>query len=154
MRKAAWITGVALTLGLAAAGWAAVPDDKAGRAGLRERLDLTSEQEAQWRELHEARRANADQAREQRRKLHEQLHAALTAPSIDEATVRALGRQLGELDAARAREQVERRLAVSKILTPEQRQELVQAREARRERRERRLQRRHERRGGGEAGGR
>lgn len=157
MRKTAWITGAVLTLGLATAAWAGAPGGRGRGEGLKERLGLTAEQEAQWREQRDARREAARQQREEHRKLRDDLRAALGADPVDEGKVRAIGRRLGELEAARAQARVEDGLALSKLLTPEQRDKLAQIHEQRRERRERMRERRQQRRGApapadGEAG--
>lgn len=143
MKGMAWITGVTLGVGLAAAAWAGAPHGKRDGAAFKEQLGLSAEQEAQWREQREARREAARERREKARELREQLRALLQAPTVDENAVRALGRKQGELEAARAQARVEDRLALRKLLTPEQLDKLHElARERGAARRERRTQRR------------
>ncbi len=144
MRSMAWITGAALGVGLAAAAWAGSAEGRHG-AAFAERLGLSAEQEAQWREQREARREASRAQRDESRALREQLRALLEAPTVDENAVRALGRKQGELAAARARARVEERLALRKLLTPEQLEKLG---ELRREHAGARHARRQQRRGG------
>ncbi len=148
MRSMAWITGAALGVGLTAAAWAGSGEGKHG-AALAERLGLSSEQEAQWREQREARREAARAHRDESHALREQMRALLEAPTLDENAVRALARKQGELAAARSRARGEERLALRRLLTPEQ---LEKLRELRREHAGARHARRQLRRGGRDGG--
>ncbi len=144
MKSMAWITGAALTVGLAGAAWAGAPQGQR-ETSFKERLGLSAEQEAQWREQREARREAARARRGEARELREQLRSLLEAPSVDESAVRAVARKQGDLQAARARARVEDRLALRKILTPEQ---IDKLRAVVRERGGARQARRQHRRGG------
>lgn len=131
------ILSATLVLGTGLAAWAASPEGPRGRVTLPERLGLSSDQVDAWRKLRSDQQKASVQRRADRQKLQIELRDLLSAPTLDEAAVRAKARQLGELQAAAMRERVEGRLALRKLLTPEQAEKLRDAgleRQARRER--------------------
>jgi Spy/CpxP family protein refolding chaperone len=98
------------------------------------RLNLTEAQRAQVSALMESHRAATEPVMERARTAREALHAAITASTVDEGAIRARSAELAsaetDLAVARARLNAE----ILKILTPEQRTDLEQARSRRADR--------------------
>jgi Spy/CpxP family protein refolding chaperone len=103
---------------------AATPEaaDQGRRGGFAQRLGLAPEQAKQMEQL----RAEFAKARVKRRAEIEvariELMELMRAPQLDDKAVLAKAKLLGDLEAARTREQVEHRLSMAKALTPEQRE--------------------------------
>lgn len=137
MTSKAWITGAALALGVGLPAWAGSPDGPRERVSLEERLGLSGEQAEQWRTLRSEQRKEAVQRRADVQKLHIELRELLSAPALDEGAVRAKARRFAELQSASVQARIEARLALRKLLTPEQAEKLRELRPERNARRER-----------------
>lgn len=89
-------------------------------------IGATSEQRAQIRHIAQAARADLRARREAGPDLHEQAQALFVQPVVDEAAVEALRLQgLAQHDQASQR-MVQALLAISRVLTPEQRQAMAE----------------------------
>jgi len=105
------------------------PFGQMGRMGMFRGLDLTQEQRDQLRALAEARRQQDEPARQRLRELNQTLQNELFADAPDQDKIRQL-----KIDLNLAQQQaLETRIAeqrnVAQILTPEQRQQVRDARE-------------------------
>jgi Spy/CpxP family protein refolding chaperone len=144
MKVMKWMPVVALMLGVASQGWAESSPDAQAPRSLRARLGLSDEQVERFEALRLEQRKAAVKRHADARALELELRALLTADVLDEQAVRAKTDALAQAHAARVRARVEGRLAMRKLLTPEQ---LERWRESGwRERHGRRHERRHERR--------
>ncbi|MGH9847391.1 MAG: Spy/CpxP family protein refolding chaperone [Blastocatellia bacterium] len=92
-------------------------------------LDLTDEQKAKIKTLHEAARDSSEPYLEQLKQIHDELDKAIETAEFNEAAVRAIAAKRSsvelELNVIRARTQS----AVWNLLTPAQRTKLAQRRE-------------------------
>ena len=94
-----------------------------------ERLQLDDATRAQIRALAEAGRAQSAPQREVLRRLHDEMHALLTADAPEEAAVLAKADEIGRAETALHKERLRTMLAIRALLTPEQRRELVRIHE-------------------------
>jgi Spy/CpxP family protein refolding chaperone len=94
------------------------------RAALERELGLTPEQSAQLRQLRADERKQAIRRRADLAIARIELDEALRAPTIDEKLVAQRVRAVSELQAAAVRAGADRRLALRKLLTPEQQETL------------------------------
>lgn len=101
-----------------------------------DRLDMTEEQRAQVRELHEQHReamqAQREQLREAQRQLADQIHAA----TLDEGAIRNAAATVAALKADHAVAKAALHQEVRALLTPEQREQFSEMQERHRERME------------------
>ena len=128
MMSKAWTLGTVLGLSTGLLAWAGSPEGPRRRVSLQERLGLSSEQSEQWQKLRSEQQKASAQRRADKQKLHIDLRDLLAAPTLDEGAVRAKARQLAELQSASVQERVEARLALRKLLTPEQVEKLRELR--------------------------
>lgn len=98
----------------------------APRPGLEEKLGLTEEQKAKLRTLHFENARNALRARTEATIRWMELEELLQTDAPDKAAVDQKLRALSDARAAALRQQVEHRLAVNQLLTPEQRTKMRQ----------------------------
>jgi Spy/CpxP family protein refolding chaperone len=127
-----------------AASWAALaaaqpapPDGRQPRGGLafERQLGLSDEQAEQLRRLRTEERKQAIRRHADLAIAHMELAEALDAPTVDEKLIATRVRAVSDLQAAEVRAQADSRLALRKVLTPEQQQKLRQlTRERRQER--------------------
>jgi Spy/CpxP family protein refolding chaperone len=110
--------GVALAQGQASQ--AAGPK---GRQAVAERLGLTAEQRAEMQKVGVAFRKEHIRQRAELQVARLELRELLTAAAIDDKAVLAKAQEISQLQSAQTRRMIEHRLAVAKILTPEQRQQ-------------------------------
>jgi Spy/CpxP family protein refolding chaperone len=87
---------------------------------------LSDEQAAQMRRLRSEERRQAIRRRADLAIARMELEEALDAPSVDEKLVAARVRAVADLQAAEVRARADRRLALRKMLTPEQQGKLKQ----------------------------
>jgi Spy/CpxP family protein refolding chaperone len=99
---------------------------------MRAQLGLSDEQEAQLRKLHEDGRKAAIRRRADTAIARMELEEALGAATVDEKAVAVKLKAVTELQAAAAKARVDQRLAVRKLLTPEQYAKMKQLRQERR----------------------
>lgn len=102
------------------------------------KLGLNTEQQNQLKALHEKQRAAMQSQRKQNQKLQEERSAAWAAPTLDAARLESLRQEEVQQFEAMSKLRLEHQLAVAKILTPAQRQQMAQWRKDR-------LSRHHER---------
>jgi Spy/CpxP family protein refolding chaperone len=102
------------------------PRPRRDRAAIRRELGLTADQESQLRRLRtEARKSGIQlQRRADLRHARLGLREALEAARVDEGAVQGRTQELADLRSAHLRARVEARLALRKILTPEQLEKL------------------------------
>lgn len=104
------------------------PMGMAGRGSERmlERLGASAEQRAQIDRIVEQSRQDMRSRAETRRALHDQMAALFAQPAVDAAAVEALRQQMqAEHDQASQR-RTQTMLAISEVLTPEQRAQMAQ----------------------------
>lgn len=104
-------------------------------------LDLTEAQQQQARAILDAHKAELQQIRERGRTAHEQVRAAVEAPAVDEAAIRAAVDAAAKVQADAAVLRAKIRQEVFNILTPEQRTKAEQLKDTAREGMRRRMQR-------------
>jgi Spy/CpxP family protein refolding chaperone len=119
----------------------------------KQELGLSDEQSAQLQKLWQDERKQAVRRRADMQIARMELDEALNAKTIDEKIVAAKVQALTQLQATALKARVDRRLAVAKLLTPEQREKMKQIRHVRFEGRGRGFGR-HGRFGAGPADGR
>lgn len=100
-----------------------------------ERLDLAPETQAEIVSISQSSRAEGDRIREELKEAHAALREALAADPPDDAKVMALADEIGALETAAHKSRLQGMLAIRSLLTPEQRQILVEIHEERRRRR-------------------
>jgi Spy/CpxP family protein refolding chaperone len=114
---------------LAASVWAARVDGgpgpaRAGRgfdvARLQAELGLSDDQIADLQKMKSDGRSQAVQLRANLRTAHGELQDLLQAPAVDEKAISAKVKQVTDLEAAATQARVAQRLALRRILTPEQ----------------------------------
>jgi len=115
---------VVATAGAAFAAGRERPRPRRDRAAIRQELGLSAEQESQLRSLRQETRKAAIQRRADLRLARLGLREALQAPSLDEGAVHAKAKQLADLRSAQFQANVETRLLLRKVLTPEQQEKL------------------------------
>jgi len=94
-----------------------------------ERLHLDDATRAKIRALAEAGREKSKPSREALDRLHEEMHALLTADVPEESAVLAKADAIGQAETALHKERLRTMLAIRALLTPEQRRELVRLHE-------------------------
>lgn len=105
-------------------------------------VNATPAQRAQIKQITEAARADMRAQRQAGQALREQARALFTQPNIDANAAEALRKQmLAQHDSASQR-RMQMRLDVSRVLTPEQRQQISQRMQARQDMRQRHRQER------------
>jgi len=100
------------------------PRPRRDRAAIRQELGLTGDQESQLRRLRTEARQSGIQRRADLRHARLGLREALEAGRVDEGAVHARTQELADLRSAQLRARVDARLALRKILTPEQLEKL------------------------------
>jgi Spy/CpxP family protein refolding chaperone len=100
------------------------------------KLGLSSEQEGQIKALHEKQQAAMKAQREQSQQLQAERSAAWAAPTLDAARLESLRQQEVKQFEAMSKLRLEQQLALAKILTPAQRQQMAEKHKARQERRQ------------------
>ena len=89
-----------------------------------QRIGLSAGQQEQLQVLHDKRKMAMQAQREQSKKLQQERSAAWAANTLDAARLESLRLQEVKLFDTTSRERLEHRLAVAKVLTPEQRQKM------------------------------
>lgn len=89
------------------------------------KLGLSTEQQEQLKTLHEKQQAAMQSQRQQNQKLQEERSAAWAAPTLDAARLESLRQQEVQQFETMSRLRLEHQLAVAKILTPAQRQQMA-----------------------------
>lgn len=89
------------------------------------KLGLNTEQQNQLKALHEKQQAAMQNQRKQNQKLQEERSAAWAAPTLDAARLESLRQQEVLQFEAMSKLRLEHQLAVAKILTPAQRQQMA-----------------------------
>ena len=131
-----FLTGL-LSLGLAGTALSAPgPHGPGGRHGdpvrLQRQLGLSDDQTAQLRKLFAEQRKQAIRRHADMQIARVELDEALAAATVDEGVVNARAKALADLQAAAVQARVQQRLAMRKVLTPEQAQKMQQLRHERR----------------------
>jgi Spy/CpxP family protein refolding chaperone len=126
------LTGIA-TLAVAGAGVVAMARPAGPRHGegpnpavLKQELGLSDEQSAQLQKLRQEERKQAIRQRADMEIARMELDQALDAATVDEKAVAAKVQALTQLQAAAVQARVDQRLAVRKLLSPEQRDKMRQ----------------------------
>jgi Spy/CpxP family protein refolding chaperone len=156
------LTGIA-TLAVAGAALVAAAQPGGGRgrgrhgdgpnpAVLKQELGLSDEQSAQLQKLRQEERKQAIRRRADMEIARMELEQALDAATVDEKVVAAKVQALTQLQAAALKARVDHRLAIGKLLTPEQREKMKQLKQEHRGRDRGRERGRHGRFGSGPAG--
>lgn len=101
-----------------------------GRRALRmerlaDRLDLSDEQSAKIDRVREEGRAAATELRKEMMRLRNEMDGAMLADEPDAAAIRRLANKIGEVRTQLDIHRLETRLAVRKVLTPEQRDQMI-----------------------------
>jgi Spy/CpxP family protein refolding chaperone len=99
-----------------------------------ERLDLDDETRDAIDQIVEESRAGGEDLRAELRAAHAQLRELLAEPSPDEGAVMRQAEVIGEIETAERKHRLAAMLRIRELLTPEQREELVQIREEQRSR--------------------
>jgi len=94
-----------------------------------ERLHLDDATRARIRALAEAGRKETEPQREVLRRLHEQMHALLSADAPELAAVLSKADEIGQAETALQKQRLRTMLSIRALLTPEQRRELVRIHE-------------------------
>jgi Spy/CpxP family protein refolding chaperone len=115
---------VMATAGAAFAASLERPRPRRDRAAIRQELGLTGDQESQLRRLRREARTSGVQRRADLRHARLGLREALEAARVDEGAVQVRTQELADARSAQLRARVEARLALRKILTPEQLEKL------------------------------
>ena len=102
--------------------------DSANSGALKQALGLSDEQAAQLRKLWQDERKQAIRRRADMQIARMELDEALNAPTLDEKAVGLKVQALTQLQATALRARGDQRLAVAKLLTPEQRAKMQQLR--------------------------
>ncbi len=121
-------------------------------AVLKQELGLSDEQAAQLQKLQQEERKQAIRRRADAQVARIELEQALEAATIDEKLVAAKVQALTQLHAAGLKARVDQRLAIAKLLTPEQREKMKQLKQEHRGRDRGRERGRRGRLGAGPAG--
>jgi Spy/CpxP family protein refolding chaperone len=99
-----------------------------------ERLDLDDETRAAIDQIVEESRAGGEDLRVELRAAHSRLRELLSGPSPDQGAVMRQAELIGEIETAERKHRLGSMLRIRELLTPEQREELVQIREEQRNR--------------------
>ena len=145
LRRLAAATTLTLAAGLSAGAFAS-PHGGYGMTPLRghgiERMlasvDASAEQRAQIEQITLAARAEAKGQVEARRALHEQMRALFAQPTVDANALEALRQQMLAQHDRDSQRRMQTMLEISRVLTPEQRQQLAERMQQRTERMKRR----------------
>lgn len=105
-----------------------------GMARMLERIGATDEQRARIEQITAAARAERDASRESARALHGQMAALMAQPVIDPAAVEAVRQQMVAQHDQASQRRLQTMLQVAEVLTPEQRAQIAEWRQARAER--------------------
>lgn len=87
-------------------------------------VNATAEQRAQIRQIHEAARADMRAQHETQRGLREQMRQLFTQPTVDANAVEALRQQMMAGHDRRSQRMTQAMVEASRVLTPEQRQQI------------------------------
>ena len=123
---------VAIGAATVVAGAQAVPAGREGRGGgpgparMQRELGLSDAQATELRRLRSDERKEAIRRRADTQIARMELEEALDAPTLDEKRVTLKAKALSDLQAAALQARVDRRLAMRKLLTPEQQEKLRQ----------------------------
>lgn len=107
---------------------AAQDPERSPRPRIKQELGLSDQQVSQLRELRLESRKAAIRRHAETRLARLGLRELVHAPSVDEKALQARIRELSDLHAAKLRARVDAQLALRKILTPEQLEQLSQLR--------------------------
>ena len=99
------------------------------------KLGLSSAQQSQLQALHDKQQAAMQSQREQNQKLQAERSAAWASPTLDAARLESLRQQELQQWDAMGKLRLEHQLAVAKILTPAQRQQMATWQQTRQHRR-------------------
>jgi Spy/CpxP family protein refolding chaperone len=111
-----------LAAGAALVGAAELPAARTDRRGeMREALGLSDQQRAQIRDLQGQFRKEQIKARADIQVMRLELRELMSADKLDDAAIRAKGKAVADAEAAQGLARVEHRLAIARVLTPEQR---------------------------------
>ena len=128
MRQARAIAILGGLLGVAAvAAIAATPEAaprREGRRSFEQRLGLSPEQRGQMERLRDESAKGEAKRSAELTVARIELRELMRAPQLDDKAIVAKARVLGDLQAAQTRERIENRLAMAKVLTPEQREKV------------------------------
>jgi Spy/CpxP family protein refolding chaperone len=91
------------------------------RAEMREKLGLSEQQQTQIRDLQMEFRKQQIEARAKIKVMRLELRQLMSADKLEDTAIRAKGKAIADAEAAQGLARVEHRLALAKILTPEQR---------------------------------
>jgi Spy/CpxP family protein refolding chaperone len=130
MKRLLAVTFVASSTMLAAAALAARPDDGPGSgphprggfdvARMQSELGLSDDQVAQLQKMKSDGRTQAIRRHADLRVAEGELQDLIQAPAVDEKAISAKVKQVTDLQAASTRARVDQRLALRRVLTPEQ----------------------------------
>jgi Spy/CpxP family protein refolding chaperone len=115
-------------------------------------VKATDAQRAQIKQILQAARADLKAQRESGRALHEQMRSLFTQPTVDANAAEALRQQMLARHDQASKRMMQAMLDVSRVLTPEQRQQLAQQMQQRREMMERHMRERRQLQQGGQSG--
>lgn len=120
-----------------------------GMERMLDQVNATAEQRAQLRQIGDAARADMQADREAQRALRDQMREIFTQPTVDANAVEALRQQMLAQHDRRSQRSTQAMLEASRVLTPEQRQQMAEKMKQRGERmRERQREHRQDRRSG------
>jgi Spy/CpxP family protein refolding chaperone len=105
-------------------------------------VKATDAQRAQIRQIAESAKTDMKAQREQRRAMHEQGMKLFTQPTVDGNAVEALRQQMLAQHDQASKRRMTAMIEISRVLTPEQRQQLAERSAQRREMRERHMRER------------
>jgi Spy/CpxP family protein refolding chaperone len=108
-----------------------VPARERGASGSFEGLQLSDAQREQLRQITLEARKGARRRQAEIDVLHLDIQDLLAAPALDEAALSAKVQQLGDLQLAAVRAEVDSRVAMRKVLTAEQVQRMAELRSRR-----------------------
>jgi Spy/CpxP family protein refolding chaperone len=98
------------------------PAERHGRGGFADRLGLSQEQRAEMEKVQVTFRKEQIRQRAELQVARLELAELLAASTIDDKAVLAKAQTVSQLEAAQVKRRIEHRLAMAKVLTPEQRQ--------------------------------
>jgi len=107
------------------------PARERGNSGSFQGLQLSDAQREQLRQITLEARKGARRRQAEIDVLHLDIQDLLAAPALDEAALSAKVQQLGDLQLAAVRAEVDSRVAMRKILTPEQIEKMAELRSRR-----------------------
>jgi Spy/CpxP family protein refolding chaperone len=106
------------------------PHGRSHMSMMKQELGLTDEQVGQLRKLHSDQRRAAIRRRADLRIARMDLDELLNAATVDEKALGTKMKEIGDLQAAALKARVDSRLALRKVLTPEQLQKMKELRPA------------------------